>query len=52
MAVADRRIKMDEKAPIALAVKELQKPRIQIVVEIDYSTEKATGVILRAHRRY
>ena len=52
MAVADRWIKMDEKAPIAWAVKELQKPRIQILVGIDHATERATGVILRSHRRY
>ncbi|MER8548538.1 hypothetical protein NKH41_22855 [Mesorhizobium sp. M1169] len=43
---------MDEAAPVGLAVKALQKPRIQVLVGIDVESGKATGVILRAHRRY
>ncbi|MER8395176.1 Abi family protein [Mesorhizobium sp. M1340] len=43
---------MDEAAPVGLAVKELQKPRIQVLVGIDVESGKPTGVILRAHRRY
>ncbi|RWM21121.1 hypothetical protein [Mesorhizobium sp.] len=47
-----RWVQMDEASPIALAVKELQKPRIQILVGIEGASGKATGAILRAHRRY
>ncbi|TPJ12254.1 Abi family protein [Mesorhizobium sp. B2-7-3] len=50
--VTGRWVQMDEASPVALAVKELQKPRIQILVGIDGATGKATGAILRAHRRY
>lgn len=44
--------RMDEKTSMGLAVKELQKPRIQILVGTDPTTGRATGAILRAHRRY
>ncbi|MCM2435970.1 CBS domain-containing protein [Agrobacterium rosae] len=50
--LADRWTQMDDATPLALAVKELQKPRIQILVGIEAASGKATGAILRAHRRY
>jgi CBS domain-containing protein len=50
--VTERWVAMDEKTSMGLAVKELQKPRIQILVGTDSSTGKATGAIVRAHRRY
>ncbi|RDJ00749.1 hypothetical protein B5K05_33295 [Rhizobium phaseoli] len=50
--LVDRWTQMDDATPLALAVKELQKPRIQILVGIDVASGKATGAILRAHRRY
>jgi hypothetical protein len=37
---------------VALLVTPLQKPRIQILVGIDAVSGRATGAILRAHRRY
>lgn len=49
---AERRVGMNERSSKRLAVKELQKPRIQIPVGTDAATGKATGVILRAHRHY
>jgi hypothetical protein len=48
----ERWVAMDEKTSMGLAVKELQKPRIQILVGTASSTGKATGAIVRAHRRY
>lgn len=50
--LAERWTQMDQDTPFALAVTELQKPRIQILVGIEGASGKATGVILRAHRRY
>jgi hypothetical protein len=50
--LVDRGTQMDDATPLALAVKELQKPRIQILVGIEAASWKATGAILRAHRRY
>ncbi|WP_090598084.1 Abi family protein [Pelagibacterium luteolum] len=50
--IAERWAQLSDASPIALAVKELQKPRIQVLVGIDASSGKATGAILRAHRRY
>lgn len=50
--LAERWMQLDEVTPLALAVKELQKPRIQILVGIEAASGKATGAILRAHRRY
>lgn len=50
--LAARWIQIDDATPLALAVKELQKPRIQILVGIEAASGKATGAILRAHRRY
>ncbi len=50
--LSGRWIGMDEKSSMGLAVKELQKPRIQVLVGTDVATGKATGAILRAHRRY
>lgn len=44
--------RMDETTSMGLAVKELQKPRIQLLVGTDPTTGRATGAILRAHRRY
>ncbi len=49
---ADRWTQIDDATPLALAVKELQKPRIQILVGIEAVSGKATGALLRAHRRY
>jgi hypothetical protein len=49
---AGRWVALDEKTSMGLAVKELQKPRIQLLVGTDTSTGKATGAIVRAHRRY
>jgi hypothetical protein len=49
---AGRRVGMNERSSMGLAVKELQKPRIQILVGTAATTGKATGVILRAHRHY
>lgn len=43
---------LDCKIAFGLAVKELQKPRIQIVVGVEGKTGKAIGALLRAHRRY
>jgi hypothetical protein len=50
--IPPRWAQMVETSPFGLAVKELQKPRIQILVGTDPATGKATGAILRAHRRY
>jgi hypothetical protein len=50
-AVAPTWIRLDDRTAFALAVKELQKPRIQILVGVD-ATGRATGAIQRAHRRY
>ncbi|OQM73337.1 Abi family protein [Manganibacter manganicus] len=50
--LTDRWTQMDDATPLALAVKELQKPRIQILVGIEAASGKVTGAILRAHRRY
>jgi hypothetical protein len=50
--LAGRWLGMDEKASMGLAVKELQKPRVQVLVGTDSATGRATGVIVRAHRRY
>jgi hypothetical protein len=50
--LAGRWVGMDEKSSMGLAVKELQKPRIQVLVGTDAATGKATGAIMRAHRRY
>ena len=43
---------MDKATPLGMAVKELQKPRIQLVVGIDGKSGKVTGAVIRAHRRY
>ncbi len=43
---------LDDQTALALAIKALQKPRIQILVGIDTGTGRATGTIQRAHRRY
>jgi hypothetical protein len=43
---------LDEQVAFGLAVRELLKPRVQILVAIETVTGKATGAILRAHRRY
>jgi hypothetical protein len=45
-------VQMEETAALALAIRELQKPRIHTIVGVDVLTGKATGAILRAHRRY
>jgi hypothetical protein len=45
-------IALDHQAPFGLAVKELLKPRVQIVVGIEPATGKAVGALLKAHRRY
>jgi hypothetical protein len=50
--LAGRWTRMDEMSSMGLAVKELQKPRIQILVGTDVATGRATGAIVRAHRRY
>lgn len=50
--IAERWVQLSDASPIALAVKELQKPRIQVLVGVDATSGKATGAILRAHRRY
>lgn len=50
--LAGRWLRMDEKASMGLAVKELQKPRVQVLVGTDSATGRATGAIVRAHRRY
>ena len=49
---AARRIGMNERSSMGLAVKELLKPRIQILVGTGAATGKAIGVILRAHQHY
>nr|WP_245295134.1 Abi family protein [Pseudaminobacter manganicus] len=43
---------MDDSTPLGIAVKELQKPRIQILVGVNGASGKVTGAIIRAHRRY
>jgi hypothetical protein len=50
--LAGRWVGIDEKTSMGLAVKELQKPRVQILVGTDAATGRATGAIMRAHRRY
>jgi hypothetical protein len=50
--LSDRWTQLADSTPLALAIKELQKPRIQIIVGVETATGKATGAILRAHRRY
>ncbi|MAW86928.1 MAG: hypothetical protein CMJ42_10405 [Phyllobacteriaceae bacterium] len=50
--IGDRWVAMDELQPIGLAVKELQKPRVQVLVGIEGASGKAVGAIVRAHRRY
>ncbi|PRD40557.1 hypothetical protein C5748_26340 [Phyllobacterium phragmitis] len=52
IAIDERWVTMDEAEPVSLAVKELQKPRIQVLVGIERESGKATGAIVRAHRRY
>jgi len=47
-----RWLEIDDKSSMGLAVKELQKPRVQILVGRDPATGRATGAIIRAHRRY
>ena len=38
--------------PMALAVQILQKPKIKILIGVDASSRRATGAVVRAHRRY
>lgn len=47
-----RWVDIDERSSMGLAVKELQKPRVQILVGRDAATGRVTGAIIRAHRRY
>lgn len=42
----------DQQTAFGLAVEALQKPRVEIIVATESATGKATGAILRAHRRY
>lgn len=50
--LSEKWTQMDDTTPLTQAVKELQKPRIQILVGIEAGSGRATGAILRAHRRY
>lgn len=45
-------VAMEETTPFGLCVKQLQQPKIQILVSTDPGTGQASGAILRAHRRY
>ncbi|UVF22793.1 Abi family protein (plasmid) [Microvirga terrae] len=50
--LAGRWIRMDGEIALAIAIKELQKPRVQVLVGVDATTGKTMGTIVRAHRRY
>lgn len=50
--LADTWTSLDDQTALALAIKTLQKPRIQILVGTDAGSGQATGTIQRAHRRY
>lgn len=47
-----RWIQMEGDVAFALAIKELQRPRAQVLVGVHAMTGKTTGAIVRAHRRY
>jgi hypothetical protein len=43
---------LDDQSPFAQAVTALTAPRLRVLVGVNSETQRATGVILRAHRRY